>query len=232
MKLEIKGNVNYCASIVEIKNIIDLEGCENIKHTIILGNYVIVSKDCKVGDIGVFFPVECTISKEFLAHNNLFDKPEMNNDKTKKGFFSHKGRVRCIKLRGNKSEGVFLPLESFVGLVNRSDVERFKVGDEFDHINDNKVCEKYIVPCRNSGTDKRSETKANKKFDRIIPTQFRFHIDTPNLGKNLHFVSPNDVVSITRKLHGTSAIVGLIKCRRKYSLLEKIILIFKKVCEN
>jgi hypothetical protein len=238
MKLEIKGNPNYVASIVEIKNIIDLEGCNNIKHTTILGNYVIVSKDCKVGDIGIFFPIECSISKEFLSYNNLFDKPELNNDKTKKGFFSEKGRVRCIKLRGFKSEGVFLPLENlkylnkssqYIGIYDelKWPFVELKVGDEFDHIDGIKICEKYIVPCHNSEADKRSETKANKKFDRIIPEIFKFHIDTAQLGKNLHQIDSENWISITRKMHGTSAIFSYIPCRQQFNFAEKILKLFK-----
>jgi hypothetical protein len=225
MEFELKGNVNYAASIVEIKNIIDLEGCDNIKHTIVMGNSVIISKDCKVGDVGVFFPIECKISEEFLACNNLFDKPEMNRDKTKKGFFSHKGRVRCVKLRGFRSEGFFIPLNSLNYIVDVCDrnIESVEIGTVFDHINGNKVCEKYIVPCKNSGTNKRSETKANKKFDRIIPEIFKFHIDTEQLGRNIHRINPEDICTISRKIHGTSAILAYISVRRELSFIEKLL---------
>ena len=66
IKLEVKGNLNYCATIVVIENIIPLEKCDNIVGTIIQGNHVIISKDTKVGDVGIFFPVETSIKGMFL----------------------------------------------------------------------------------------------------------------------------------------------------------------------
>jgi hypothetical protein len=59
-------NENYCATIVEVKNIIPLVNCDNVVHTNIFGNLVVVSKDTKVGDVGIFFPPETQISKNFL----------------------------------------------------------------------------------------------------------------------------------------------------------------------
>lgn len=230
MELTIKGNINYCASIVSIKNIIDLEGCNNIKGTIIFGNHVIVSKDVKIGELGIYFPVECRISDEFLSHNNLFDKPEFNRDKTKKGFFSTKGRVRAVKLRGFQSDGFWIPIQSLLGLISQKDIDQFKEGDSFDHINGNKVCEKYFVPCHNSGSsNKRKETKANKKFSRIIKEQFHFHIDTPLLGRCIGNINPDQIISITQKLHGSSFIVSNILCNKKLNVFEKTL---KKIGVN
>ena len=65
MGLSVKGNPNYCATIVAIENIISLEGCDNICATTIFGNNVIVSKDVKIGDVGIYFPVECSIKDIF-----------------------------------------------------------------------------------------------------------------------------------------------------------------------
>lgn len=224
MNFEIKGNPNYAASIVSIKNIIDLEGCDNIKATTVFGNNVIISKDIKVGDLGIYFPVECSISSEFLSHNNLYDKPEMNKDKSRKGFFSSKGRVRAVKLRGNKSDGFWIPIQSLLGLIDQREIDQFKEGDSFDHINGNKVCEKYVVPCHNgSSNNKRKETKANKKFSKIIKEQFHFHIDTPLLGRNINAIHPDQIISLTQKLHGSSFIVSNILCNRKLNTFEKLI---------
>ena len=224
MELTIKGNINYCASIVSIKNIIDLEGCNNIKGTTIFGNHVIVSKDVKIGDLGVYFPVETRISDEFLSYNNLFDKPELNRDKTKKGFFSTKGRVRAVKLRGFVSDGFWIPIQSFLGRINQREIDPFKEGDSFDHINGNKICEKYFVPCHNGigNNTKRNEKKSKKRFSKVIDTQFRFHIDTQLLGRNLDKLKPYALYDISQKLHGSSFIVSNLLCKRKLTLKDKI----------
>jgi hypothetical protein len=98
-------NNNYCATVVEIKNIIPIDNCDNVVHTNIFGNSIIVSKDVKIGDIGLFFPLETKLSNDFLKCNNLYRKLELNIDQTKKGYFEENGRIRCVKFRGNKSEG-------------------------------------------------------------------------------------------------------------------------------
>ena len=71
MKIE-STNKNYCATIVEITNLIVLDNCDNLVHTSIMGNLVIVSNQTKTGDIGLYFPVECQLSKEYLSNNNLY----------------------------------------------------------------------------------------------------------------------------------------------------------------
>jgi hypothetical protein len=72
MKLTKPENSNYCATVVEIKNIIPLDNCDNVVQTSIFGLQAIVGKEVKVGDIGVFFPVETQLSEQFCAHNNLY----------------------------------------------------------------------------------------------------------------------------------------------------------------
>ena len=110
-------NENYCATVIEIKKLIPLVGCNNVQAAIIMGQQVVVGKDVKVGDIGLFFPVECALSKEYLTANNLYrvhkNKPNLNSDTTVKGgYFEESGRIRCAKFLGHKSEGLFMPISS------------------------------------------------------------------------------------------------------------------------
>ena len=78
-------NANYNATVVEIKTLVQLENCDNVQAAIIMGNQVIVSKDTKIGEIGLFFPVETQLSKEYLSVNNLYRDSKLNVDKNKKG---------------------------------------------------------------------------------------------------------------------------------------------------
>lgn len=227
MKFEIKSkNNNYLATIVEIKNIISLENCANVQSTIIFGNSVIISKDIKKGDIGIFFPVECSISDDFLSANNLFREKELNVDKTKAGFFEKAGRVKCLKFRGHKSEGFWLP----INCIEKFGLDKINIneniGTEFDHINGIKICEKYIVKQNNipgMGGKQNKLNKRLKKFDRLIDGVFKFHISTPHLGKEIFRLKPNDIISITGKLDGTSGISSYILCKRKLNIIEKFL---------
>lgn len=212
-------NENYCANIIEIKHLIPLENCDNVVSTSIQGNLVIVSKDVQVGDVGIFFPVETKLMPQYLSNNNLYRKSELNVDKEKKGYFEENGRIKCIKFRGNQSMGLFMPLESLDYLKHR---EKLEVGDEFDHIKDDMICKKYVIK-----EQRRSELKTGKvhkkKVSRLVDNQFRFHIDTANLGKNLWKVKPNNVISCTEKIHGTSCILSRIICKRKLNPIEKVL---------
>lgn len=223
MKLEIKNQENYSASYVTIKNVIDLEGCDNITHTTILGNSIVVGKDIKVGDRGVFFPVECKISEEFLSNNNLYRHSEKNVDKEKKAFFEDTGRVRCVKLRGFKSEGFFVPLCYFSYLDISEDVwEKIKENTSFDTIDGNEICRKYVVKRKGkSGIGSYNKKKRKLEESRIIDTYWNFHEDTSQLYRNLHKIDPESYIDISYKMHGTSLCSGHIKVKKKLSFIER-----------
>lgn len=73
-------DLNYCATVVKVEKLVQLENCNNVQAAIIMGNQIIVSKEVKIGDIGLFFPVEVQLSKEYLSENNLYRKKELNSD--------------------------------------------------------------------------------------------------------------------------------------------------------
>lgn len=222
MKLEIKNSTNYYATIRKIDNIIPLEGCDNIFGSIVEGCHVIVSNTVKVGDRGVFFPVECQISDYLLKENNLYDVKEMNADVNKKGFFGKHGRVRCIKLRGHKSEGFWIPLSFFECLLSDKDIASFSEGDSFDTIGDVEICRKYFVKEKGVNNTKSKERKGNKKFDRIIEEQFKFHIDTQQLKRNIEKIKPNMQICISQKVHGSSFICSNVLCKKQLNIKDRI----------
>jgi hypothetical protein len=224
MELSVQENINYSAQIVQIKNIIPLEKCDNIVGTSINGCHVIISKDVKIGDIGIFFPVESKLSPDYLRGNNLYRDKTLNLDQTKSSFFELNGRIRAIKLRGNKSEGLFMPTSSLYAIPNLildEDIRDF-IGQSFDHINGVKVCEKYTIPIRTQGQHNKQGKKA--KVSKIVPDQFRFHADTEQLGRNLDKFDLDTPIQISVKVHGTSAIASHILCNKKLNIFQKLLL--------
>ena len=215
-------NANYCATVTILQEFVNLDNCDNLKAALIFGNSVIVGKDAKVGDIGLFFPVECKLSEEFLKENNLYRKPELNNEATQKGYFEAHGRIKAMKFRGHKSEGFFIPLSSLNYLTDFKGT--LEVGDVFDKIEGHLICEKYI-PAHNPASQQTKGKKASLK-DSVVDGQFRFHFDTENLRKNIHKIQPTDIISISDKWHGTSAIISkpLIICHLSWyeKLLKKL----------
>lgn len=228
MKIELT-NKNYCATVVAIQNIIPLENCDNVVHTSIMGNLVIVSKDIKIGELGLFFPVECQLSKEYLSANNLYRNQLMNVDTTQKGYFEDNGRIRCIKFRGHNSEGLFMPLKSLDFITEKYP----EINTEFNSINGVEICKKYIIrinrpPCT-QGTKKDRNKNIKKYKSKLVDNQFKFHLDTSLLYKNLHEITPDSLISITYKIHGTSIVSSYILCKKPLKWYEKIL---KKIGVN
>lgn len=228
MKLNKPKNENYAAIVVEIKTLTPLEKCDFVQGAIIMGNQVIVSKDVKVGDIGLYFPLECQLSKEYLSNNNLYSDSKLNIDSEKKGYFSENGRIRCQRFRGHKSEGLFMPLGS-IGFVFKigeikSLYDTFNLNDCFDELNETSICSKYIVKTnRTPGAPGSKSNKFTKKYEsKLIENQFSFHQDTSMLYRNLHRIDPNSLISITYKMHGTSGISSYILCKKKLNWKDKL----------
>jgi tRNA-binding EMAP/Myf-like protein len=223
MKLGILENSkNYTCTVVRIQNIFDIDGADNIKRTVVNGNSVVVPKTVNVGDIMLYFVSGTRLLAEYCHKNNLYDKSEENYDTTKKGFISFKQRrVKAIKLRGVISDGMLMGLDSLLPFLQKNTIDAFKVGDEFNSINGNILCEKYIVK-ENTPKNQNRQTQT-PKISRLVDKQFHFHNDTENLRKNLHKLNSNDIVSIHYKKHGTSFVAGNVLVKKNLKWYEKIL---------
>lgn len=221
MKLENK-EPNYAASVVKIHNLIDLENSDNIVGFPCQGFQAIVSKHddrYSIGSIGILFPTECQLSHDFCHHNNLYRKSELNSNTEAKGYIEEKRRVKAVKLRGNKSTALFMPLDclSYLGIKPQD----LKEGDNFTHINGVEVCRKYELQIPKSRSNKtRGQTK---KFVRVDNKTFPEHWDTENFWRNEELYKDTDYIIVTQKLHGTSARFTNARVLRKLSLLEKLV---------
>lgn len=206
--------------VVPLEKFVELDNCDNVKAAIIFGNSVIVSKDAKELDLGVFFPLETSLSHSFLSNNNLYRKPEYGNiDPEKTGFFEQHGRVKAAKFRGHKSEGFWVPLSFFSYLgVQPYD---FSVGDEFDEIGGIQICEKFIPKGLSEERKKHIQGRKARLEDRIMDGQFRFHVDTENLRRNIHKINPGDVISISEKWHGCQVTIGNLLINKQLKWYEK-----------
>ena len=77
MKLDVK-NKNYCATIIKVHNLLELENCNNVVGFPIFGYQAIVGKDTKIAQLGILFTAETQLSEDFCRENNLFRKKELN----------------------------------------------------------------------------------------------------------------------------------------------------------
>lgn len=224
-----KFNKNYAAKIVEVSSF-DVHPnpkCERLKIAHVDGYSVAVSIDTQPGTY-VYFPVECQISASYLYSNNLFRHAELNKDPEQTGFFEDNRRVRAIKLQKYPSEGLLMPLSSlytWLKEVNPSDSSIIKVniGSEFDSIDGEILCKKYVVkqtPRTTPGS--RRLGKQPKGLDKLVENQFRFHYDTVLIKKTPWVIKPNSLISLTTKVHGTSGISSYVICKREVSKTNRV----------
>lgn len=230
MQVKPPKNANYCATVVELSHFVELKNSDKLKGTIIFNNMVVVGLDMQPGQKGLFFPVESALSKEFLHEHSMHRDALLNKDTTKKGYFETHGRVKAMMFRTyNRSEGFFVPMDSLTGKF--AAIGQLPTGTEFDEFDGIPVCKKYVIrESKTQGTPKESKKKNGKvveRFDRIVENQFRLHIDTANARKNFHIIKPDHVISITDKLHGTSAVFANVLTNRPLTFVEKIAKFFK-----
>ena len=218
MKLKKPKNENYCGTIVRINSTIPLENCDNIQSTIIFGNSIIIGKDTKVGDTGVYFPAETQLSHEYASINNLYRHSNLNTDQEKKGYLEDNRRIRTMRMRGNRSCGLFMPVSSLSTFVELGQLSEM---DSFDELTGTAICNKYIVKKRNPNVSgKKGKTP---KISKLINGQFRLHQDTTQFGKSIHLFHNSDIVGITYKLHGTSVVISKVLCKKKLNWLFKVL---------
>ncbi len=198
MKLKEPENKNYAATIVRIDSLHPLENSDNLLGAPLLGMQAIVSKDTEVGAIGVLFVAETQLSEEYAARNNLFRHHEFNEDKEKTGFIEDNRRVKAIKLRGNRSDALFMPLSSLA--YTKVDLADLEVGDVFEELNGFEICKKYEVRRKSYPTH---EKKKNKVFTRVDEKMFPRHYETDQYYRVLETFKPYTEVIVTQKLHGT-----------------------------
>lgn len=222
-----KANRNYLAKIVALDKPVSHPNADRLQGFIIDHARIYVDLSFKEHDICIYFPLECQIDSRILSFLNLYSDKSLNKDNSKSGFFNPKGRVRAVRLRSEPSQGFIMKAQDFIDAVStfapfNKLIDVDSIGQEFDSINDEIIVKKYVIEQQKKSGVK-SDKKLATKVSRVVENQFRFHIDTEQLKKNIHKVKPNDYISITAKLHGTSVIFGKLLTYRKLSFIEKVL---------
>lgn len=213
----------YCAYVTTITELHKHSNADRLQCATIFGNNVIVGLDAYIGQRVVYFPSDGQLSEEFAEANNLVrKKDECGNDIG--GYLDPKKRnIKAMNLRGEKSDGLIMPIESLSPYTNIDDL---KDGDQISVLNGVEICRKYI-PRTNSrphgGNPKAKNLKEEK--EQISYPFFAEHVDTEQLAYNEKAFRSGDIVYITRKLHGTSFRVSnavKVTKRRRLGILKKL----------
>ena len=207
----------HCGYVVKVEHLRPHSNADRLQVATFFGNDTIIGLDVHIGAMGVYFPVDLQLSERFCAVNDLVRRKDENGKQCGGYLDPDKRNIKAIKLRGEKSDGLFLPLTAFADFCTISDL---KVGDTIEVLNGEEICRKYIPR-----TNPRSQwhgVKAPRKAKVNIAPTFYEHVDTEQLAYNLDKFKVGDMVQLTCKLHGTSGRTGYLPLLQKRSIWDKI----------
>lgn len=190
----------YCGYVTRLKNVREHPNAERLVLADVFDSTVVVGANSQDGDIVIYFPCDGQLSAEYCEYNNLLRKKDENGNNIGGFLDPDKRNVKAIKLRGERSDGLVMPLSS-LDYINKDLKDMLVVGDQITVLDGKEVCRKYIP--RGRRTVNRAQTKKEKRKVNEFPL-FEEHRDTEQLDYNIVAFKPGDLVTLTLKMHGTS----------------------------
>lgn len=189
--MENQNSVCYVARINEIKEIL---GADNIEQGIIGGwNCIIKKGEYKVDELVVVTTTDAVIPED------LSDKLGVTN-------YLRKGnRVRTVKLRGVYSECLIIPITYIQGTKRVEGVD----------------CMELLGILKYEPPVKQIQLASGKKIKYKDNPNFQVYYKFPNLKNVKGMFTEDDIVEISRKIHGTNARYGIVK-KTKLKFLDKV----------
>ena len=191
----------YCAYITTLKELRKHSNADRLQCATVFGQNVIVDLSYQEGQKVVYFPTDGQLSEEYANDNNLVRKKDTDGNNIGGYMDESKRNVTAIRLRGEKSEGLVLPIETLSKYTN---ISKLKDGDQITVLDRHEICCKYI-PRGNQRKTRISDGKKNKKNQSQEVISYPFfveHKDTAQLAYNMNAFKPGDTIYLTRKLHG------------------------------
>jgi RNA ligase (TIGR02306 family) len=194
--MENQNSVCFVAKINEVKAI---EGADNIEQVVVGGWNAITKKgEFKEGDLTIIATTDAIIPEAFSEKMGV-------TSYLRKG-----GRVRTVKLRGVYSECLIIP---FAKTVGRTKI--VKTWEEGDDLMEALGIYKYEPPV------KQIQLASGRKIKWRDNQNFHIYYKFPNLKNVEGMFTEEDLVEITRKVHGTNARYGIVK-KSKLSFWDKV----------
>lgn len=199
--------MSYNAYVIQLKNLRKHPNADRLQLAECFGNTVCVPLTYAKNEIGIYFPVDGQVSVEFGTQNNLFRLKDGSGNDVGGYMEESKRNITAIRLRGEKSDGLFLPLScvAYTGV----DLDELNIGDKITVLNGHEICTKYIP--RTNKSNKTPKTRSVQKAKQaVIAPLFREHADTEQLAYNLGAFKVGDYIDISLKIDGTSQRTGLL----------------------
>ena len=204
----------YNAYVTRLKNVRPHSNADRMLLADCFGNTICVGLNAKNGDIGIYFPTDGQLSVEYAEQNNLVRKKDENGKNIGGYLDPEKRNITAIKLRGEKSDGLFMPLESleYTGV----DISTLTEGTVINIVNGHEICCKYIPRQKTSSNNGGGKVNKTRKKKVAVAPLFAEHADTEQLAYNLNAFKTGDFVEITLKMHGTSGRTGYLPIFKGY----------------
>jgi len=151
-------------------------------------------------ELGIYFPVDGRLGIEYCVENNLLRKKDENGNSIGGFLEEGKQKLQALKLRGEMSDGLFMPLKS---LDKFTDIATLTEGDQIAILDGVVICEKYI-PRGNPRRSHQSGCAKTTKTEKTKYPLFAEHSNTLQLAYNENAFRKGDQCEITLKMHGTS----------------------------
>jgi len=191
--MENQNSVCFIATIREVKAI---EGADNIEQVVVGGWNAITKKgEFKEGDLTVIATTDAVIPEAFSEKMGV-------TSYLRKG-----GRVRTVKLRGVYSECLIIPTKYIPGYG-----DRYQDGDD--------MMEKFGI-VKYEPPVKQIQLASGRKIKWRDNQNFHIYYKFPNLKNVDGMFTEEDLVEITRKIHGTNARYGIVR-KSKLSFWDKV----------
>jgi RNA ligase (TIGR02306 family) len=195
--MENNNSVCYIARINEIKAI---PGADNIEQATVGGwNCIIQKGQYTEGGLVIVATTDAVIPIELSDSLNVTS-------------YLRKGqRVRTVKLRGVYSECLIIPYKFLHGKTTMGDWN-LKEGDD---------CMKFLGIHKYEPPARQIQSSTGRKIRYRDNPNFHIYYKFPNLKNVAGMFTEDDIVEITRKIHGTNARYGIVK-KSKLTLWDKV----------
>ena len=207
----------YQAYITYVKNIRPAENSDYLNACEVFGNTTIVDKTITENMLVLYLPSDGQISVEFGEKNNLFRRKDDAGNNVGGFIDPNKRNITAIRLRGNRSDGLVLPISCLNYCYSHNDASiELHEGDVINGtLNGHEICCKYI-PRRSNRQGHVSDGNRTRKKKVDVAPLFAEHADTEQLAYNLGAFKPGDEIEITLKMHGTSQRTGYLPVFKGY----------------
>ena len=197
--------MSYCGHVTTLTDVRKHPNADRLLLGTCLRSTVCVNLEYTEGQIGVYFPVDGQISVEFGEMNNLLRKKDADGNNIGGYMDPDKRNIKAITLRGEKSDGLFLPLSCLdYCFEDGNAAAHLNIGDSITVLNGHEICQKYIPRSAKRTSAGGAGTRAKRRAKHSIAPTFYEHADTEQLAYNQGAFKSGDEIEITLKMHGTS----------------------------